>query len=488
MGLQIVGRSCRLTFLMEVVGNAYQLAYRPETSLDALDNKRLVRCQPIYKQNIKSSRKLQRSEKLIHVQQLVERDNWVNCTTFRQQIATAVSFLLPRGWTIYGVAQLFNCDPHTIAMQVKKSNDPQPDGRPPKLNDKEIGILHEEIVRLHSIGVKPTINDLQRFVYDSTGKNMLTNTLFKIIHYKFEDFKTVPGKPMESQRCDVSDHDIDAYYTRLREAIDGVPVNLVYNIDESGEDDFVDAKTIRVIVPASFDGDYAEIPVKRESKRATFIHCISAGGFYLPSMFVVPRKTVDSDMLRIFNDRFYLAYQKKGFATADIIDEWLQKVFFPSVQRQKEIEFKRSGYQGHAVLLLDGFAGHAKAFEKYNLDELGIKLVYLVPHSSHLTQPLDLGIFGIQKIFTQQLRKSVTLSPQTDHIRRILVGMEKASVSQNIISAFEQAGLVRVYSRETCDCLNDCLITLTADKKYARHFGNTHYEFDEENGMWRINI
>ena len=87
MGLQIVGRSCRLTFLMEVVGNAYQLAYRPETSLDALDNKRLVRCQPIYKQNIKSSRKLQRSEKLIHVQQLVERDNWVNCTTFRQQIA-----------------------------------------------------------------------------------------------------------------------------------------------------------------------------------------------------------------------------------------------------------------------------------------------------------------------------------------------------------------------------------------------------------------
>ena len=92
MGLQIVGRSCRLTFLMEVVGNAYQLAYRPETSLDALDNKRLVRCQPIYKQNIKSSRKLQRSEKLIHVQQLVERDNWVNCTTFRQQIALLLVF------------------------------------------------------------------------------------------------------------------------------------------------------------------------------------------------------------------------------------------------------------------------------------------------------------------------------------------------------------------------------------------------------------
>ena len=205
-------------------------------------------------------------------------------------------------------------------------------------------------------------------------------------------------------------------------------------------------------------------------------------------MFVVSRKTVDSDMLRIFNDRFYLAYQKKGFATADIIDEWLQKVFFPAVQRQKDIEFQRTGYNGHAVLLLDGFTGHSKAFEKYDLDELGIKLVYLVPHSSHLTQPLDLGIFGIQKIFTQQQQKSVSLTSQTDHIRRILIGMEKASVSQNIISAFEQAGLVREYTRDAGDNLNDCLITLKADKQYARHFGNTRYEFDEDTQMWRINI
>ena len=58
--------------------------------------------------------------------------------------------------------------------------------------------------------------------------------------------------------------------------------------------------------------------------------------------------------------------------------------------------------------------------------------------------------------------------------------MEKASVSQSIISAFEDSNLVRVYSREACDCPNDCSITLSANKKHARHFGNTHYEFDEE--------
>ena len=42
-----------------------------------------------------------------------------------------------------------------------------------------------------------------------------------------------------------------------------------------------------------------------------------------------------------------------------------------------------------------------------NLEKLGIKLVYLIPHSSHLTQPLDLGIYGIQKTFTNQQPKHI---------------------------------------------------------------------------------
>ena len=214
----------------------------------------------------------------------------------------AVTHLLPKGWTLYAIAQLFGCDRRTITVQSRKASEPHPDGRPPKLNDEELEMLHNEIIRLHSVGVKPTINDMQRFVHDSTGKNIITNTLYKIIRSNFPDFKTVTGKPMESQRFDIADEDIDNYYLRLNEAIRGVPVNLIYNIDEAGEDDFIDAKAIRVIVPSSFEHNYAEIPVKRESKRVTFIHCISAGGFYLPSMFVVSRKTVDSDMLRIFND------------------------------------------------------------------------------------------------------------------------------------------------------------------------------------------
>ena len=137
------------------------------------------------------------------------------------------------------------------------------------------------------------------------------------------------------------------------------------------------------------------------------------------------------------------------------------------------------------MLILDGFSGHHKALQKYNLEEKGIKPVYLVPHSSHLTQPLDLGIFGAQKTITQGARKKHGLTYQTDHIRRILIGLEKASISDNIISAFAQDGIWREYSKSACNSLDDSLITLTASKDRARCFGNHEVPNFES---WRIAI
>ena len=92
------------------------MAYRSEISINTLNNKRQLRCQPIYEQETSES-------------------NLVSCTTFRQQIVAAAGFLLSKGWTNYGIAQFFNCKPHMIAMQIAKSTDPHPDSRPPKQED-----------------------------------------------------------------------------------------------------------------------------------------------------------------------------------------------------------------------------------------------------------------------------------------------------------------------------------------------------------------
>lgn len=85
-----------------------------------------------------------------------------------------------------------------------------------------------------------------------------------------------------------------------------------------------------------------------------------------------------------------IKYQDKGFAkNTDLIRTWLEEIFLPTIQQKWNEENQRGGFSGDAILILDGFPAHAKAFSQIDLTNYHLKLVYLVPHSSHLCQPLD---------------------------------------------------------------------------------------------------
>lgn len=89
----------------------------------------------------------------------------------------------------------------------------------------------------------------------------------------------------------------------------------------------------------------------------------------------------------------YLKFQSKGFTTTEITKLWLKEFFFPFLDNKWEEEHKRTGYSGNAVLILDGLAAHAVALRDFDLRSHHLIVKYLVPHSSHLTQPLDLVTF-----------------------------------------------------------------------------------------------
>lgn len=47
------------------------------------------------------------------------------------------------------------------------------------------------------------------------------------------------------------------------------------------------------------------------------------------------------------------------------------------------------------VPILDDMAANDEAFKEIDLFNYHLKVIYLVPHSSHLTNPLDLVVFSI---------------------------------------------------------------------------------------------
>ena len=104
-------------------------------------------------------------------------------------------------------------------------------------------------------------------------------------------------------------------------------------------------------------------------------------------------------------------------------------------QKWKE-ENARSGYTGNAILLLDELVAHATVLSNFDLHLPHLSMIYLVPHSSHLTQPLDWVSFFIQKLI--KIKKSVNtkLSNHSDQIRSMIKGIQQAIASDNIIAAF----------------------------------------------------
>lgn len=54
----------------------------------------------------------------------------------------------------------------------------------------------------------------------------------------------------------------------------------------------------------------------------------------------------------------------------------------------------------------EGYASHSKWFQAYDLEVKKIKIIYLVAHTSHLLQPLDLAFFSLQKNIIRKINQS----------------------------------------------------------------------------------
>ena len=100
----------------------------------------------------------------------------------------------------------------------------------------------------------------------------------------------------------------------------------------------------------------------------------------------------------------------------------------------------------------------------FNFQLHHISIIYLVPHSSHLTQPLDLVTFSIQKL-----------------IRSIIKGIQQASTSENIIAAFESADLFHEYSRNEHITFNKYMPKCIIKKNLARFLKVEGEEYQLEN-------
>jgi hypothetical protein len=95
-------------------------------------------------------------------------------------------------------------------------------------------------------------------------------------------------------------------------------------------------------------------------------------------------------------------------------------------------------------MLLDGCRCHAVDGIRDEFEQNKIVLLLLPPHTSDQIQALDLGIFGVFKLYSQKQLNMQTYERQTAQVIKMCDAWQRATIPRNVVNAFRAAGLVPV--------------------------------------------
>ena len=136
--------------------------------------------------------------------------------------------------------------------------------------------------------------------------------------------------------------------------------------------------------------------------------------------------------------QWFFSYNTKGW-TSNIYGEFWLKHCFKPVMRTKANRQKR-------LLLCDGHDSHISAqFVRFCIDH-NIILFLLLPHSSHLLQPLDVGIFSpLKQAMSSQLNwlyaTEISRLQKAEWLERYALACSSAITSKNICGGWRGMGL-----------------------------------------------
>jgi hypothetical protein len=108
------------------------------------------------------------------------------------------------------------------------------------------------------------------WLYPEHQLSVLPDALKHAIRHT-DAFKTVLTIPIETERYQVTVEAIQEHFHKLAAEVENASAAFVLNADESGFQDFADAREVQGILPTAFEYDSIHIPSNRSEKRVTII-------------------------------------------------------------------------------------------------------------------------------------------------------------------------------------------------------------------------
>jgi hypothetical protein len=216
----------------------------------------------------------------------------------------------------------------------------------------------------------------------------------------------------------------------------------IFNVDETGIS--VVHKPGKVLTELGRRNVW-EVTSAERGKTHTVVTCVSASGFSVPPMLIYPRKRLTE---RLKNGAFpgtLFACSDNGWINQVLYLEWF-RFFVASIPPTRPVLLIEDGHSSHISLEVIKLA-----------KENHIHLLCLPSHTTHLLQPLDVGVFrSLKSNFSKMCKQFLAVNPgqviTTDLIASLLAKAWPLSVTPvNVMSGFKKCGIYPLNPGEISD-------------------------------------
>ncbi|KAH7461688.1 hypothetical protein FOMA001_g18889 [Fusarium oxysporum f. sp. matthiolae] len=256
---------------------------------------------------------------------------------------------------------------------------------------------------------------------------------------RHETIEMKPSRVIDAarKRC-ITEEMLTEYYNGLSYVIESKKIlrSNSYNIDETGVQlGETNGGTVAgtVMTPSS------ERIKSDNSTWSSILESISADGRRLTPTVVFKGENLQGQWFpSVFPDWKYTT-SSSGWSNADIFLKWFMEVFIPEATPSDPSQWR--------LLVMDQHKSHitAELMKKAWLNK--IWLSWLPSHSSHITQPLDVAVFGPLKRYYRQLTRFwASYEATSPHQQQLFLkayeeASRKALTRRNIMSGFLATGL-----------------------------------------------
>jgi hypothetical protein len=253
------------------------------------------------------------------------------------------------------------------------------------------------------------------------------------------EFQLIKQRPIDKKRLQSEDISLlTAWFERLEPYVARILPKNIYNFDESGFQ-LGQGKPQNVVTThperAARGNSTSEI-----SESLTVIECITADGFVIPPYFVfkgeyhLERWYQSADL----PDDYRIATSPKGFTSDQLAFDWIQHFHTHTKDRVKKGEQR--------LLLMDGHGSHLTYDFIQFCEQLSIVPFCFIPHTTHITQPLDGQPFQVYKHYfrsqnNQTLQWGGSVTDKADFLRDIPQIRMQTFKQRTIRSAFADRGI-----------------------------------------------